>query len=248
LVREAIDSALRAVDKLGDGEVVVVDDGSTDNTIIELARVYAKDVDSDRLKLVALTQNVGVSKARNIGIAASQGKWVIFLDSDDIMQAGSETSILWHCERYKDASILFFRCRSMSTGQIMGRAIKNAVSLDVRDYLTKWHYGECLPVVRKSAICEKLYDETLSGWEGLAYARLLAHGGYAVVVPEVVRMYRTTGNDRLSSKRGIRKRAMSLAKGHRRMLFEFLFFYDIRMLAIQAVKATVYTIWACCIL
>ena len=63
---------------LQDLEVVVVDDGSTDDS----ARAAASFEDP-RIRVIRLPQNRGVSHARNTGIRESRGRFVAFLDSDD---------------------------------------------------------------------------------------------------------------------------------------------------------------------
>ena len=61
-------------------EIIVVDDGSTDNTKEKLAQI--KD---ERLKYIKLEKNTGGSNARNIGIKNATGQFISFQDSDDIL-------------------------------------------------------------------------------------------------------------------------------------------------------------------
>ena len=70
-------------------EIVLVDDGSTDETsqVIEWYRKRCLDdgnIDNAcKIKVVKLLENLGVAKARNQAIAHSSGEWIAFLDSDD---------------------------------------------------------------------------------------------------------------------------------------------------------------------
>jgi glycosyltransferase involved in cell wall biosynthesis len=77
-VRKAIESVLAQT--FTDLEVIVVDDGSSDGTGQILAEIY-----SDRIRYFAQA-NQGVSIARNKGIAEARGKWIAFLDSDDLWE------------------------------------------------------------------------------------------------------------------------------------------------------------------
>ena len=79
----AIDSALNQ--SYPNIEVIVVDDGSTDNTK-EILQKYQGRI------IVLSQENKGVSAARNVGIAISKGEYLVTLDADD----------RWHYHRLKE--------------------------------------------------------------------------------------------------------------------------------------------------
>src|SRR5262245_48041792 len=67
--------------KLSDIEIIVVDDGSTDNS----AAVIRREFDSARL---LQTSNQGPSRARNLGTRVSSGDFLQYLDADDVLIEG----------------------------------------------------------------------------------------------------------------------------------------------------------------
>ena len=64
-----------------DFEVIIVNDGSTDNTK-EICKKYA-DLDS-RIRLIS-TENKGAGSARNTGLTEAQGRYISFIDADDFV-------------------------------------------------------------------------------------------------------------------------------------------------------------------
>lgn len=78
-LKECLDSVLGQT--FENFEVIAVNDGSTDSSRKILEEYSAKD---DRVRIVD-RKNGGLSAARNTGIDASQGKYLFFLDSDDII-------------------------------------------------------------------------------------------------------------------------------------------------------------------
>ena len=75
-IRPALESVLRQT--WSDFELIVVDDGSADDTMAEAAKVI-----DPRLRLTANPRNMGAAAARNTGVREARGTWVAFQDSDD---------------------------------------------------------------------------------------------------------------------------------------------------------------------
>ena len=78
----------RAVDSIISGssisnwEIIIVENGSTDNTNL-VAKEITKKYKNDRIRIFHSIP--GVSNARNVGIRAAIGKWIVFVDADDYM-------------------------------------------------------------------------------------------------------------------------------------------------------------------
>jgi teichuronic acid biosynthesis glycosyltransferase TuaG len=78
-VEEAINSVL--AQSYRNWELIVIDDGSVDNTRNIITEYLQNDF---RISLLSNEKNIGVSAARNRGIDFAKGKWIAFLDSDDM--------------------------------------------------------------------------------------------------------------------------------------------------------------------
>jgi len=96
IVKEAIDSVLGQ--DFSDYELIVVDDGSNDNTR-EILGAYGKAI------TVLQQSNRGVSAARNRGIAEAAGRLIAFLDSDDLWLPRKLTTQVKFFEENADAVI-----------------------------------------------------------------------------------------------------------------------------------------------
>lgn len=78
-ILRAIDSCLAQT--FVDYEIVVVDDGSTDRTVS-----FVQSRSNPTVRLIRHLANRGQCPARNTGVRASRGRWIVFLDSDDEMR------------------------------------------------------------------------------------------------------------------------------------------------------------------
>jgi len=99
VVVEAIESVL--AQRAGDFELIVVDDGSIDDTGERLRRIHDR-----RLRRLGLPHR-GVAAARNAGIAASSGALVSFLDSDDLWKPDKLQREADFLDRHPDVGAVF---------------------------------------------------------------------------------------------------------------------------------------------
>jgi teichuronic acid biosynthesis glycosyltransferase TuaG len=94
-ISESIESVIKQT--FIDWELIIIDDGSTDKT----AEVVSNYVNLDNRIKLYYQDNAGQGKARNHGIAKSEGKFIAFLDADDLMLPHKLDTQLRDIELYK---------------------------------------------------------------------------------------------------------------------------------------------------
>ncbi len=100
-LERTIESALRQT--YGNVEVLIVDDGSTDETAALVERRYGDD---SRVRYLHQS-NQGVAAARNTGLAAVRGEYIALLDSDDIWYPWKLTLQVAVFERFPDVGMVW---------------------------------------------------------------------------------------------------------------------------------------------
>jgi glycosyltransferase involved in cell wall biosynthesis len=171
-------------------EVIVVDDGSTDTT----ARI-AGEFDDPRL-IIKRKPNGGLSSARNCGIAAARGRYIGFLDGDDLWHPTKAERHLATMEADPAIGISYsYSAYVQEDGTPTDRVLFSRLFRPTLDQMIRRnHVGNgSAPVVR--AECFKVagtFDESLRScedWE--MWVRLLRDtGAVAQLIPEVLTSYR----------------------------------------------------------
>jgi glycosyltransferase involved in cell wall biosynthesis len=100
LITRALSSVLGQ--DFADLEIVVVDDGSTDDTAAVIARVA-----DPRLRYVRFEKNRGIGAARKAGIEEARGEVVAFLDSDDLWKPGKLATVMGAFRRHPEVDLVF---------------------------------------------------------------------------------------------------------------------------------------------
>lgn len=131
LLKRALDSVFSQ--SLPPRQVIVVDDGSTDDTIELLRSSYSSTVS------VISQENAGVSRARNVGISASSHEWIAFLDSDDE----------WHSRKLEKQVDFLTQNPEYQICHSDEIWIRKGIRVNPKRYHAKsggWIFSKCLPL------------------------------------------------------------------------------------------------------
>ena len=105
--KKCLDSVMEAI-VMRPTEVIVVDNGSTDNTRAILESY------GERINLILLKKNNGVAVARNIGMATAKGEFIWILDVDTIVNREAVDGMLEYIENHPECGLC--ACRLQSEG------------------------------------------------------------------------------------------------------------------------------------
>jgi succinoglycan biosynthesis protein ExoU len=230
--RSTIARAVRsALAEVAVGEVVVVDDGSTDDTA---AVARSADDGSDRLQVLHLPRNLGPAAARNRGVRASSAPFLTVLDADDYWLPGRLQALLLEMKgrdfvaddllrvvegrEDEPPTTLIDGAAPLPVDLTLGQFVLGNVSRKGRD---RQELGFLKPLMRRAFLQEHhlAYDETLRlGEDFVLYAQALARGARFRLIPACgyVAVERAAS---ISGSHGAAELA-ALAKAGRRLLEE----------------------------
>ena len=149
-LKQCIDSLV--VQSFTDFEIILVDDGSTDNSR-HICDDYAK---LDKRIKVIHKANGGVSSARNTGIEVALGKYIMFVDSDDYIDTDM-VSVLFSEMEYNEADMVVCGFNVVLAGNIKNIYYENAI------YNNKQDIAEFFSLLegRTNSTCNKMYKTSL---------------------------------------------------------------------------------------
>lgn len=190
-LKKCLDSICRQTYK--NLEILLIDDGSDDHSRI-ICEQYAMQ---DHRIEVEIKDNGGVSSARNVGIEKATGKYIMFVDSDDICKPNEVFVALEAIEENQVDEVIFGMCAESSKQsnkqvfnkhKFVGKEIRNNIDyimlhglsspwnkIYLRDNIIKWGIR---------------FDETLSLGEDLNFnIRYLLNCKSILYIPEVLYLY-----------------------------------------------------------
>ncbi len=184
-VRASIRSALaQGHDRL---EVLVADDGSSDATCDAVLSLGAED---PRVRLLRTTSRNGPAGARNVAIAAARGRWLAFLDSDDVWHPTKLARQL-AVARETGASLVYAGYwRVSEDGRLAGRPVAVPGSLRYRQLLGNSAIATSTVLLDRRTLGTPCMDPGIGYDDFELWTRLLAGGAVAAGVDEPLMAYR----------------------------------------------------------
>jgi hypothetical protein len=190
-IEQSVNSALNQT--YPNKEVIVVDDGSNDET-----KAVLKKLESQITKLIT-QENKGQSTARNVGIKEAKGDYILVLDSDDFFEPSFCVKAITLFMKNNDAKIItcyanrIFENKKTNVfkpfgGQIMDFLLNNCSIGNAIFKKIDW---------KKINGYDQMMIKGFEDWE--FYIRLLKYDGSAYVIPEPLFNYRLR-NDSTTSK------------------------------------------------
>ena len=195
LVARAIDSVLSQIGT--SARIIVVDDGSTDDT----PRVLEGYQGRATVLVIRHTTNRGASVAKNTGIdAVPPGTDLVgILDSDDVLLPGALAALAaaFDVPAAADWSQVFGWCRDAASGAATGAMVRREGPITNDEARAGRFSGEFWQLARMDLIGDRRFEPRARGGEAELWWGLLRLRP-AWLIPEIVREYDTSGTDRIS--------------------------------------------------
>ena len=180
-----------------DWEMVIIDDCSIDNTR-DLITKFAKE--NDRIKPIFLKENVGAAEARNIAIKKSKGKYIAFLDSDDLWKKYKlEKQISFMKERNIAFSFTSYQPIS-ENGVEKYSVIKVPYQIDYHSYLKNTIIGCLTVVIDRDKTGNFEMPNIRSSHDMALWILIMKRGFFAYGLDENLAYYRIVSNSNTSKK------------------------------------------------
>lgn len=156
-LRECLESVLSQ--HVDDMEIILVNDGSTDNT----AEICDEFGIRDNIKVIH-QENAGLSEARNAGLELAEGELITFVDSDDYLEPNTYPRLIGIMERHPQYDILEYSIVKEDNGKVL-------FSLDLpdREYTDMAQYWFDGRAYTHCYACNKVYRRGL--FHGVRYPK-----------------------------------------------------------------------------
>ena len=180
-------------------ELLIVDDCSTDNTC-RIVRTYAED--DDRIRLYNQSDNLGAGAARNRGLFESTGRYVAYLDADDIWYPDKLSKQI----EFMDSKNAGFSCTSYEVigdeGNLLNKKVHMLPKVDYVGFLTN-NLLQTVGIMVDTTIVSKeclVMPNLRRRQDAATWLQILKEGHACYGIDEVLAQYRRSEKSLSSNK------------------------------------------------
>lgn len=182
-------------------ELLVIDDGSTDNTS---RRIEA--FSDSRIRRITLSSNCGLTTARKMGIRESKGEFIAFLDADDIAIVDRLQSQIQIFESNPNIILCGSFAYVINENGDVGGLIKKPATNEFIKATLFFGFPFCTPtVMMRSSIAKKYVGEEFDDWQKaddyILFSRMLLDGSFINIEKPLLYYRIHNANNRITNDR-----------------------------------------------
>ena len=178
-------------------EMIIIDDNSSDESV---KLIKKKKSSEERIKLIELKKNIGSAMARNQAIKAAKGRFIAFLDSDDIWNSNKLSLQIDFMKTNK----IFFSFTSYdiinNKGYPTNKVISVPENITHSQYLKNTVIGCLTVIIDKKNIRIPLMKDIRTSHDMLLWLDILKDERYAFGLNQVLASYRLSSNSNTKNK------------------------------------------------
>jgi teichuronic acid biosynthesis glycosyltransferase TuaG len=214
-----------------DWELLICDDGSKDSSI-EIIERYLSD---PRVKLIKNSTNCGATQSRNNAIAASNGTYIAFLDSDDFWYPEKLALQLEHMKTH-NANICYTDYHLLPEGEETLHLISARKKLKYKDLLKGRRFGILTVLLKKSILPTPAFTQWRNSEDLSLWLRLLRGGEVAYGVQTPLACYRLVKNSKSAKKLRLARSVWNILYRQENLPLPIAAYYFANYVAIMLVK------------
>lgn len=180
-----------------DWELIIVDDCSTDDSVDVINSFVKQDV---RVKLIKLEKNSGAAVARNAAIETAQGRYITFLDSDDMWLPNKLEQQVAYMHKNDIAFSYSAYEKVYESGEVFGN-VGVPEKVNYSDLLKVCSIG-CLTAIYDTHMVGKVYMPLIRKRQDLGlWLEILKKVSYAYATPGILAQYRVRSDSISANKK-----------------------------------------------
>ena len=215
-----------------DWELVVVDDVSTDGTVAVLQRLGDQD---QRIRWSVKPEHSGIADTRNRCLQLAQGRYLAFLDADDLWHPNKlEQQLKFMTDGNIGFSYTSYDCVD-EDGSPLNKTVKTAGNLDYKSYLRNTIIGCSTVMIDKEAVGEVKLPSFRTSEDTATWLDILKKGFIAHALDESLTSYRVRKKSASSNKMKASYDLWTVYRKHEKLPF-FKALYSFCCYAFNAIK------------